>query len=199
MEAFFCACGTIVAAKPPSGIWEWFFGWADVAGGIGAVIAIGFAVRAQRDATKARKSVARERRRQFEVQILREIVDLVDDDFLHEIQFHPNRLRAFKHRFALLSPGTLPYWQKLSGMNWYLEVRAGTEFEQRQIDVNAAHYAHLQARPESPAALDEWDKERERLAASLVSVADDFEAYVKNRLLSELLKAIADRVDAVDD
>jgi hypothetical protein len=36
-----------------------------------SVIAIVFAFAAQRDATKARKAVARERRRQFELEVLR--------------------------------------------------------------------------------------------------------------------------------
>jgi hypothetical protein len=61
-----------------------------------AIVAIIIAIRAQR-------SIADERRRQFELEILREILTEVEEsDLLDDVEFKPGKLRRYQRRLMLI-------------------------------------------------------------------------------------------------
>lgn len=105
--------------------WDWFSVWAAAVGGFAAAGAIWYAARAQRDATRARREVAAERGRQFELEVLREILNEADGSSLTgwgTADRLTARLRLFQGRLDFLGLHELPFWRRLIEGNWYQTV-----------------------------------------------------------------------------
>ena len=80
-------------------------------GGFAGVIAIIIALRAQRAADR---TVAEERRRVFELEVLRELMQQISSPALmEEIFSHPNHLRRFDFQISLLT-SRLEFWEKIA-------------------------------------------------------------------------------------
>lgn len=76
-------------------LWDWVALAASVIGSFAAAWALWYAVRTKRD-------IIDERRRLFQLDVLREIAAGVDDGFLFKIGSDPLRLRKFARRRAAL-------------------------------------------------------------------------------------------------
>lgn len=189
----------ILAVQPPDGAWEWFFGWADVAGGFGAVIAIGFALAALRDGNRARREAIDERRRLFELSILRELLTGIDNGFLYRISDDPERLREFARRLDLLPGSDLPFWREMFSMRYPGDVTRymGLVQRQQELSVQIGELAKSQPPPDAPAAEQAvWDEAHEQATTELRASADAMRERVSDRLLAELVDAITCRVEA---
>lgn len=93
--------------------WDWLFGVAGVAGALVGAIAILFAVAAQRTASKARRAVGAERRRQFELEELRGILERVEGGLLETPHYYQQIYAQLQHRIMLLPENALPAWRTL--------------------------------------------------------------------------------------
>jgi len=78
-------------------------------GGLAGIVAIFIALRAQRTADEA---IAHERRRQFELEILRALLDDLDSTSIGvESYDDPRTLRRYEHRLSLLPGAELSFWR----------------------------------------------------------------------------------------
>ncbi len=172
--------------------------WADIAGALGAAVAIGFAVKAHLGATKARLSVVHERRRQFELEILRDLLeDLDTTDLLGDPNHVPGRLQRYEHRLLMLPSTALPFWRQMAR-------------------VTALHEIPVLAKTLDQIARAEQteQRERERLAtAGVVTASGELERLrmaraqarlalgraVRQRMADDIERAIKQRVETVDD
>jgi hypothetical protein len=90
--------------------WDWVALFAGLGGTVAAVVAIVLARRAQKTATSA---VTAERRRVFELEILRDLMrDLDEGKLVGRVFERPTELRKYQHRLALLS-SKLPFWMQM--------------------------------------------------------------------------------------
>jgi hypothetical protein len=169
--------------------WDWAALAAGVVGSVAALIAIWFAVRAQRDATAARREVGVERRRQFEVEVLRGLLDDVDAGGLeaHVAADNPGWVNRYQHRLAMLSDEALPFWRTVMVLGWRDEVIEQFRYTQRFDETDTA----LRAAQRSADA-----DEVQRLTVQRADNRAAFEDEVKSHLTRELLTAIRQRVDA---
>ena len=139
-------------------------GWAVAGVVIGAVLSAaslllaGWALKVGRsardEALKARLAVANERRRTFELEILRELSVALDGDVLNrELMLNqPTRVRQhFRSRLDALPGSALPTWRKVAGAENYVEVAGilgmqlqgdgtGDDFHAVQIQLQEAMY-----------------------------------------------------------
>jgi hypothetical protein len=168
--------------------------WAQIIGALVAVIAIWFAVRAQRDGTSARGEVVAERRRQFELETLRELLTAVDSGDLGDLEFNPERALLFRHRLALLPDDDLPFWRKVMNLEWRDEVVEAVGFTEALQAANVKHFEIAKRGPgDDP---DRWEKDRKAAEADLHAVTLAFQQAFHGRLSRELLEAITTRVEA---
>jgi len=177
--------------------WDWIGLAAGIAGSIAAAIAIWFSVLAQRDATQARREAAAERRRQFELEILRDLIEQVDGGILREAGDDPRRLKKYEHRISLLPAAELPFWRKLMTLDWQGEVSKLTGFDKPWHEAGAAVADSAKRQPDTEGPdLVAWQANHDRLAAELSEVARRFHETVSDRLLRELKGAVYGRVEA---
>jgi hypothetical protein len=156
------------------------------AGVVAAIVAIVIAVRAQR-------SIADERRRQFELEILRQILAEVEDgNLLDEIEFKPGKVHRFRRRLMLIE-NPPPYWVTVMSADWYADLVP--DRLRRQEEVSVEHAAAVNKAMANPDNADLW-AEVERHKEELAILADGVRASVPRRLLNELEEAIRGRVDA---
>lgn len=178
--------------------WDWFFGWAQVVGALALFVAIAEVARARRENAETRREAAAERVRQFEIEILREILADVDGGLLHEVGGYPHRLRKYARRIALLPQDDLPFWRTLMEMRWQGEVSEFTGFKEpwqaKSVEIGAS--AKERESLTDPAEIADWRAQHDRLAAEVAEVADTFHETVSTRLLRELIEAITTRVAA---
>src|SRR3954465_12617509 len=177
--------------------WQTVVDWAQIVGALGAIIAIGFAVAAQRGSTRAQLAIVAERRRQFQLEILREIVTEVDDGFLYKIAEEPVRLRKFARRLDLLPGSDLPFWRDVIAMRWMDEVVVAMGVRDRwtaksEEILNSAKEQETLEESERK----NWQERHDRLKAEVVEIAAGFHEAVSSQLLRELVAAITDRVEA---
>ena len=170
---------------------DWF-DWLNFAvaafSGFAAVAAIIIAVRAQ-------KSIADERRRQFELEILRQILtDAEESDLLHDVEFEPGKLRRYRRRLLLIRDPP-PYWMTVMSADWYADLVP--DRMRRQQEVSVQRFDVVRKLEKDPANT-ELQADADRLAEELAILGDEVKAGVPRRLLNDLEKAISDRVDARD-
>jgi hypothetical protein len=195
----------ILAAVPQVDVVKDWFDYLSLSvgtlGTIAAAVAIGFSVRAQKDSTKARRAVSLERRRQFELEILRHVLDDVDEKrVLHEIEFSPSRLQRYEHRIELLPDDVLPYWRKAMKMNWYDELALDLDLKQRQKEASEVYQEAVQRWSNRPTAEDEpFRSNLDRLAIAVTQIAVEISNTVRGQLMDDLHTAIRQRVDAEDE
>lgn len=158
---------------------------ADVAGAAGGVVAIFFGIRALLETSDVRGDAIDERRRLFELEILREILREVDDGLLFEIGGEPRRLRRFTFRLGFLPTSEMPTWREMLGMNWQDEVSERFEFKEPW---------HAKSREVGEAA--KRGEDNSRLQTELHQVAFNFHETVSSQLMRELSGAITARVEA---
>lgn len=155
------------------------------AGVIAAIIAIVIAVRAQR-------SIADERRRQFELEILgRILADVEETDLFEDIEFKPHKLRRYSGRLQLIDD-PMPYWTRVMSANWYAELFP-RQYE-RQGRLTVEHFEIVKQWEKDPDNAD-LKSEMDRLAGELVVAGDEVRAGVRRGLLNDLERAIRERVD----
>lgn len=177
--------------------WDWFGLAAGTLGALGAAVAIGFAAAAQRAATEARRDAVKERRRQFELTVLRELVrDLDENPHLYvEASFKPALLRRYRLQLDLIA-GDLPYWRRLVDLDWrdeVVEASGLSDLKTRQQDLSKQLFDHNKVGKRGEKA---WEAEYARLEGELSAVARQIEAYVTDRLIRELHEAIVARVES---
>lgn len=86
--------------------------------GIAAIIAIVVAIGAV-------KSIARERRRQFELQIPGQVLaDVEETDLFDDIEFKPGKLRRYQRRLQVVTD-PMPYWVRVMSADWYATCSPG--------------------------------------------------------------------------
>ena len=95
-----------------------------------ALVAIGYAVRAQQGTNRLRQETIDKRTRLFELEILREILRDIDNGLLLHIAGDPRRLRQFTWRIDFLPTSELPSWRRLLTMNWQDEVSQYAGFKE---------------------------------------------------------------------
>lgn len=99
------------------------------------------AERANEEASKARAAVAAERRRTFELEVLRDLAEMLDTNrpIWHDIAQHPsNAPRHVGSRLASLPPDDLPFWRGLAdhtGIELLHVVGKLTPEDQRRIEM----------------------------------------------------------------
>jgi hypothetical protein len=170
--------------------------WLQLLFGVLGGLALWFAYRAQKDATRARKEIPAERRRQFELEILHGLLDDLDEEqILHEVEFSPSRLERYRHRLAPLPASTLPFWRQAMTMDWYDSLPDDKGFRARQKALSVTRFAVVEQLGNDPDNA-ELRAEADRQAAGIAVAATQFASHVRGRLLDELLTAISDRVDA---
>lgn len=158
-------------------------------GSIAAAIAIWFSVRAQQDATKARRSVTVERGRQFELEILRELLREVDETDVVAVAIdNPAILTRYRHRLDLLPASEMLFWRKAMTMNWRDDLAQELGYKDRMAEASVASFAVLSGVPTT--------EEKAHHAAELSGIQRAFEAEVSRRLLDDLRVAIRSRVNA---
>jgi hypothetical protein len=177
--------------------WDWVVVAAGIAGAFGAVIAIGFAVAAQRASADTRRDAVGERWRQFELTVLRELVrDLDESPHIYiEAPFQPAALRRYRLRLDLID-GDLPYWRRLVHLDWHDEVVEASglsDLKARQRSLSRQIFEH--SRPPNAGGR-EWEEKHARLAGEVAAVAEQIDAYVTDRLTRELHEAIVARVES---
>jgi hypothetical protein len=156
---------------------------------LAAVIAIVIAVRAQ-------GSIARERRRQFELEILRQILtDIEETDLLHEVEFKPGKLRRYQRRLLLLRDPPA-FWMSTMSADWYAEVVP--ESHQKRQSERSARIAELAKALEDAPNNDALREEYNQVAADLRAGGDQMREDLRLRLVNEIEAAIRSRVDARD-
>lgn len=163
-----------------------------VLGALGTIAALIVAIRAQRDATKARISVGQERRRQFELEILREFLRDVDEkNLVAQVIGNADALGRYQERLNLLDEADLPFWR-----------RAMTTRDDREL-MDAV--GHLERMDEAANAISNVfmrypvSGEQAELAGQHPARRREFEDEVRRRLLGDLHQAIRSRVDARDE
>jgi len=177
--------------------WDWIFGGAGVIGALGAIVALLYAAKAQRDATWARLEVVAERRRQFQLEVLREIAAGIDDGFLYKIGEDPLRLRKFARRLELLPRSDLPTWRTVMDMRWQDEVSEHMGFKEPWMAKSREVFESAQAGARVPEAeRAAWQARDDRLAEELQEIAFTFNEALSTRLNQELITAITARVEA---
>jgi hypothetical protein len=135
---------------------------------------------ANEEASKARTAVALERRRTFELEVLRDLLVAVDELFNEagKIAGKPYLLHwRYSARLAMLPADDLPVWRKLSGLRNYDEVQ-GAILGGVSKDEVEAWIAETFGQGQSPAT-------RTRL-------------MLTQRLREDVLKAIERRMNARD-
>ncbi|MET7970525.1 hypothetical protein [Micromonospora sp. NPDC005305] len=170
--------------------------WVQLLFGVLGALALWFAYRAQKDATRARKEIPAERRRQFELEILRGLLDDLDEEqILHEVEFTPSRLQRYQHRLATLPDSTLPFWRQAMTMDWYDSLPNDHGFRARQKELSVTRFAVVKQLSND---LDnaELKAEADQQAAEISAAATQFADNIRGRLLDELLSAIRERVEA---
>ena len=159
---------------------------AGLAGLAAAIAAIVIALRAQ-------KSIPAERRRQFELEILADILVAVEEtDLLDEVEFNPGKLRRYARRMQLIQHPPPP-WVTIMTADWYAELVP--EALRRQHEISARRFdvvKRLADDPEKESLRDEAD----RLQEELKTVSDEATVGVRGRLLNDLEEAIRTRVNA---
>jgi hypothetical protein len=98
--------------------------WNAVVGTAGIVIAIVAIVIAIRTDRRADKVLTEERRRVFELEILRELARDLDGGLAEKVFENPRTLETYELRLALLS-SRLRYWDQVTGLANFGEVAAG--------------------------------------------------------------------------
>lgn len=165
---------------------------------IGTVVAIVYAVLAEREATKARAAVAIERRRQFELEVLREFLhDLESTEIAADVIDNPVLLAPYRHRLALLPAIDLPTWRALLGLQYRDDVSATLGFGERIQAANDKVKEAQGAHPgwvETPAIRNEIRLLQEEVSA----VNREFERAVMTAMTEDVMAAIRRRVDATD-
>lgn len=173
---------------------------ADIIGAISVPVALYFGVRALFETADARRDAVDERRRLFELDILRELLAEVDRGFLVEIEGSPHRLREYEYRLSLMSRADLPFWWTLIGMQWQDEVSAYLGFKERWHAKSVEIFESAKRRESLPASeVPAWRRNHDRLAAEVVEIADEFRATVQSELVRQLTCAVTGRVEAGRD
>ncbi len=177
--------------------WDWFGLAMGVVGALGAAVAIGFAAAAQRAATAARRDAVNERRRLFELDVLRELVRDLDANPQHyvEASFKPGMLRRYRLQLDLIE-GDLPYWRRLAELDWHGEVVEASGLSELKIKQRALSKAIFKHAEKARTGEQDWEAEHARLKAELRAIAKQIDAYVVDRLTRELHEAIVARVEA---
>jgi hypothetical protein len=170
----------------------------DGLGAFAALIAILFAVQAQEDATEARKEVGRERLRQFEMEILRDLVDHVERGYLSTgLIGSPSRLQNLRYRIELLrEEPRLPSWLEVMDLSpAQARAKAGLEDE-----INSAQSAYEEHVATKVIAADQvaWNEELGRVDAARSDLISEADRKVQTILTDELREAISSRVNAAD-
>jgi hypothetical protein len=163
---------------------DWAFDILGAVGGLAGVFALWYTARARRE-------IAAERVRVFELEILREIASEIDDGFLYRISEEPHRLRKFARRLDLLPGRDLPFWREVIAMQWPMNP-AERQRELSQLTMDLAKRQPPQDAPEEEQAT--WKAEHAQAVRDLDESAHYFREGVSQRLLDELIEAIIVRV-----
>jgi hypothetical protein len=167
--------------------------WANFWVQTGAVILALFALFV---AAGAQRAIARERRRQFELQILTQVLTDFEDNLaeFQDLEYNPGLLRRYQRRLQQVHE-PLPFWTRAMSADW-LEDLFPQELA-HQHELSQARFAlvkQLEAGPANP----QLQAELDRLAGELVANMDLVRQGLRRDLVNELDRAITDRADAVD-
>lgn len=172
--------------------WDWIAIGLAALGSFAAAWAIWYSAQSKRE-------LVDERRRLFELEILREIATGIDNGFLFEISEHPERLRIFARRLDLLPGADLPLWRTLMDMQWPGDVSnyMGVAERQQKLSQELLELSKRQPDAEAPDAEQrEWDERYKALTTDIRESAHRHREGVSRMLLDELVHAITVRVEA---
>jgi hypothetical protein len=173
--------------------------WLQLLFGVLGGLAVWFAYRAQKDATRARRAIPAERRRQFELEILRSLLDDLDENqILHQVEFSPSRLQHYLHRMAPLPDSALPFWRQAMSVDWYDGLPDDHGLRARQKALSISRFEVVKRLTNDPDNA-ELKAEADRQAAQISAAAAQFADEIRGRLRDELLAAIRERVEAGAD
>jgi hypothetical protein len=170
---------------------DWFFDILGAIGGLTGAIALWYAAQAKRD-------VAEERRRLFELDVLRELAAGIDNGFLYRISDDPERLRQFARRLDLLPGQDLPFWREMMDSRYLADFTGGPTFIAQQMARSKVVADIASRQPGVDAAAVEqarWQEERDAAVQHLQRSAHDFRESVSQRLMDDLVHAITTRVE----
>lgn len=168
---------------------------AGIASMLFSVIAIFYAASAQRAARDARYDLAAERRRVFELEVLRDLVQTVDKyNLIAAAIDNPTVLHQFTQRLTLLAGTELPFWRRAVRASWRNDLVEELGHKEEIEQVNKEHVAHQKARFEWEDQV-AWQAESDRLQVEVSAVQRRFEADVTTNLVSELHHAIASKIN----
>ncbi len=167
-------------------------------GAAGTIVAIIFAVLAQQGATKARMSVTHERRRQFELEILRDFLEDLDKDqsldsamkFLQFAQRH-------KHRLALLPVDDLPFWRQAIAVRAWSDLPGMVDLWDRMAAMDRARNDAVAAR--DAAGIGNTTASEVQLRLDQAQLTLELVTAMRANLSGDLAEAIRRRVEAADD
>lgn len=187
-----------VAVQKVDVVHDWM-DWVQLLFGVLGVLAVWFAFRAQKDATRARRAIPAERRRQFELEILRSLLDDLDENqILHQVELSPSRLQRYQHRLAPLPSSALPFWRQVMSVDWYDSLPDDSGFRARQKALSVSRSEVVRRLRDDPDNT-ELKAEADRQAAQISEAAKQFADEIRGRLLDELLATIKERVEAEAD
>jgi hypothetical protein len=163
------------------------FDWSNLFIGLGglaaAIVAIVIAVAAQ-------ASIARERRRQFELEILRDIlIEVEEGDLMEDVEFNPGKLRRYRRRLSLIE-NPPSYWTTVMTADWYADLVPDVLERQREI---SAQHAVLVGRLGDDPTNDDLKAEVGRVREELSAMAREVREGVPRKLINQLETAIRQR------
>jgi hypothetical protein len=160
-----------------------------------AVVAIIIAVRAQR-------SIADERRRQFELEILREFLRDVDEKDIASLAIgDPAILRRYQHRMALLPATDLRFWREVLTAVSPAQLRERTGHAERWDKASRDRDRALADAQHAAGTVrdnPEVQRRSEEAKQALRQADVDFIEDVRAQMVEDILSAIADRVGKPD-
>jgi len=154
--------------------------WLDLAVGIVTVVSLIWAIRTALGAEKkALAMAANERRRLFELEILRDLAELTADDAMmtRTIEIPLRLYRRVRPQLAMLCTTDLPKWRALETISWErLDRLAAVTGLQQHISVNEPHPTmpfNMDFPPyELPRSMDIIDLMRESLLADVLDAIE---------------------------
>ncbi|WP_143235040.1 hypothetical protein [Paractinoplanes atraurantiacus] len=179
---------------------DWWNGLSGTGGFVAAIVAIVIAVRAQRTADQA---VTTERRRVFELELLRELAKDLDNGLAERALKEPAVLRGYEFRLNLLS-ARLQSWDQLAAAGDFAEVMAavgfenGGELQRRMADLTIAKSrlpdliessrSLINLMPASPSAI----RLREQIAEFVSDVPTQAQPEVWGMITGQLRELLAE-------
>jgi hypothetical protein len=159
-----------------------------VLGTLAALVAIFFAIVAQKDASAARRAVTDERWRLLRLEILKELLfDLDEIEPQGKALNDPGSLRRYQHRLALLEDTALPFWRAVMRSDWRDDIYKMLGYDVREERAIVEAHANLAGAERNGGVT---VKDRARAAGLISALHREFDAEVRQKLEAEVNAAI---------